>query len=677
MGGELPAKPRLIRALAVRHPGSMATKFPGDGRLRTVIENVYPEIDGGRFPVKRIVGETVDVEADIFVDGHEALSAVLEYRAAHAKKWLQTPMEFPDNDRYRASFAVESIGFWEFRIAAWLDPFRAWARDLLKREAAGEVTAVELEIGAQLIEEAAKRAKSAARRMLSGWAGEIRARSNELPAATALAMDAAMNALALAHADREHETVSPILRVRAERQRAQFSSWYEVFPRSTAPVPGRHGTLRTLCDRLESIAAMGFDVVYLPPVHPIGSTFRKGKNGSARCEPGDVGSPWAIGSSEGGHAAIHPDLGDFDDFAALARRAECLGMEIALDIAFQCSPDHPWVSTYPSFFKSRPDGSIQYAENPPKKYQDIYPLDFDTPDWKSLWRELLKVFLFWCERGVRIFRVDNPHTKPFPFWEWTIAAVQEKHPGVIFLAEAFTRPKVMHRLAKLGFTQSYTYFTWRNGKDELTEYLKELTQTDAVEYFRPNFWPNTPDILHETLQRGGRAAFMGRAVMAATMASNWGVYGPAFELCENVPREPGSEEYLNSEKYEIRWRDLDAPWSLSPLLARLNAIRKENAALQRTRGCEIHAIDNPALLCYSRGLPSRESVVLVVVNLDWNTPQSGFTNLNMAALGLDADARFRVTDLLADASYSWQGPRNYVLLDPHVMPAHVFRIQRI
>lgn len=661
----------------MRHAREMAIQFPDDGRSRAVVENVHPELDGGRFAIKRVVGDLVDVEADVFVDGHEALSAVLEYRCEGASKWLQAPLEFLDNDRYGASFTVESIGFWEYRIAAWLDPFRAWERDLRKREAAGQVTAVDLEIGALLVDAAASRAKGADRRMLSGWAKDIRESSSDLHAATTLAMNAAMTALTLAHADRKHETVSPILRVRAERQRAQFSSWYEIFPRSTAPGPGRHGTLKTLGDNLEYIASMGFDVLYLPPIHPIGTTFRKGKNNNVRCEPGDVGSPWAIGSPDGGHTAIHPDLGDFDDFAALVERAADLGMEIALDVAYQCSPDHPWVTEHPSFFKGRPDGSIQYAENPPKKYQDIYPINFDTPDWKTLWRELVKVFFFWCERGVRIFRVDNPHTKSFYFWEWAIATVQEKYPDAIFLSEAFTRPKVMHRLAKLGFTQSYTYFTWRNSKEELAEYLTELTKTDSVEYFRPNFWPNTPDILHETLQHGGRAAFMGRAVMAATMVSNWGVYGPAFELCENAPREPGSEEYLHSEKYEVRWWDLNAPWSLRPLLARLNSIRKENAALQQIRGCDIHTIDNPSLLCYSRVNPSRESVVLVVVNLDWNRAQSGFTNLNLAALGLAANERFRVTDLLADTSYIWQGPRNYVLLDPQAMPAHVFRIERM
>lgn len=655
----------------------MAIRFPEDARNRAVIENVSPVIDGGRFPIKRIIGESIDVEADIFVDGHEALSAVLEYRCKGASKWLQSSMEFLDNDRYGASFVVESIGFWEYRIAAWLDPFRAWERDLRKREEASQVTAVDLEIGALLVDAAASRAKGADRKMLSRWAKDIRESSHDLHAATLLAMDAAMTALALAHADREHETVSPVLRVRAERERAQFSSWYEVFPRSTALGPGQHGTLKTLAQGLEYIASMGFDVVYLPPIHPIGATFRKGRNNSVQCEPDDVGSPWAIGSPDGGHTAIHPDLGDFDDFAALVRHAADLGMEVALDVAYQCSPDHPWVTKYPSFFKHRPDGSIQYAENPPKKYQDIYPINFDTPDWKTLWRELVKIFLFWCERGVRIFRVDNPHTKSFYFWEWAIATVQQKYPDAIFLSEAFTRPKVMHRLAKLGFTQSYTYFTWRNGKDELAEYLTELTKTDSVEYFRPNFWPNTPDILHETLQQGGRPAFMGRAVMAATMVPNWGIYGPAFELCENVPREPGSEEYLHSEKYEVRWWDRNAPWSLRPLLTRLNTIRKENAALQQLRGCDIHQIDNPALLCYSRIDSSRESVVLVVVNLDWNSAQSGFTNLNLAALGIGANEQFRVTDLLADTSYLWQGPRNYVLLDPQVMPAHVFRVERM
>lgn len=654
----------------------MSVKLPDVGRQRAVIERIHPEIDGGRFPIKRAVGETVVVEADVFVDGHESLSAVVEFRPEGAKKWSEVPMEPVVNDRYRAAFPVEQIGFHEYRIVAWLDPFRAWRRDLFKREAAGQVTAVELEIGLALIEEAAGRAKGSDAKALAKWANEIRSLESDLPAATALALDAAMAALTLSNPDRTYETVSHTLRVRGERHRALFSSWYEVFPRSTAPNPGQPGTLRTLCDRLEYIASMGFDVVYLPPIHPIGITYRKGRNNNVRCEPGDVGSPWAIGGPEGGHTAIHPDLGSFDDFAAVVERAHGLGMEIALDIAFQCSPDHPWVKEHPSFFKSRPDGTIQYAENPPKKYQDIYPIQFDTPDWKTLWRELANVFLFWCERGVRIFRVDNPHTKSFYFWEWAIAEVQSKFPDAIFLAEAFTRPKVMHRLAKLGFTHSYTYFTWRNSKQELTEYLTELTKTDSVEYFRPNFWPNTPDILHEALQQGGRPTTMARAVLAATMSSNWGIYGPAYELCENAPREPGSEEYLDSEKYQIRWRDLDAPWTLRPLIGTLNEIRHRNASLQQMRGFDFHDIDNDALICYSRIDPKGENIILVIVNLDPAHTQSGWTQLNLAAMGLSDGQRFRVEDLLAGTSYIWHGPRNFVMLNPHEMPAHVFRIDQ-
>jgi starch synthase (maltosyl-transferring) len=452
-----------------------------------------------------------------------------------------------------------------------------------------------------------------------------------------------------------------------------------MFPRS-AGADGEHGTFRDLESRLDYVAGMGFDVLYLPPIHPIGTTHRKGKNNARTALPGDVGSPWAIGSPEGGHKSVHPELGTLEDFRRLVRTAREKGLEIALDVAFQCSPDHPYVAEHPDWFRTRPDGTIQFAENPPKKYEDIVPFDFDTADRRALWDELASVFEHWIAQGVEIFRVDNPHTKPFRFWEWLIDRIHAEHPEVIFLSEAFTRPKVLYRLAKLGFTQSYNYFPWRNHKGELVEYFTELTRSEVVEYCRPSLWPNTPDILTERLQGGGRPAFAQRLVLAATLGASYGIYGPAFELQESAPREPGSEEYLDSEKYQLRSWDLERPDSLRDLIARVNRIRRENPALQQNRTLVFHGVDNDRMLCYSKSAEEHSNVVLVVVNLDPHHRQSGWTSLDLEALGLGEEARedrpFQVHDLITDARYLWQGGRNYVELDPHAVPAHVFRIRR-
>jgi starch synthase (maltosyl-transferring) len=466
------------------------------------------------------------------------------------------------------------------------------------------------------------------------------------------------------------------LSVTVDREKARFSTWYEIFPRSCAAEAGRHGTFRD-CERwLPYIAEMGFDVVYLPPVHPNGRSFRKGKNNSVEPLAGDVGSPWAIGSVEGGHTSLHPELGTLEDFKHFVSAAGKNGLEVALDIAFQCSPDHPWVRQQPDWFRKRPDGTIQYAENPPKKYQDIYPLDFESADSRALWEVLKGVFEFWIAQGVRIFRVDNPHTKPFLFWEWVIGAIKDRHPDVILLAEAFTRPRVMNRLAKLGFSQSYTYFTWRNTKEELAEYFTELAETEAREYFRPNLWPNTPDILPEYLQLGGRPAFMVRLILAATLGSSYGIYGPAYELCENGPIEKGSEEYLNSEKYELKHRDIESASSLRDLITRINHIRRENAALQSNRNLRFHETDNSSLICYSKASDDLSDVIIAVVNLDYSQKQAGYVSLDLESLGLDADHPFRVYDLLAEAEYTWQGARNYVELIPGVRPAHILRVRK-
>ena len=455
---------------------------------------------------------------------------------------------------------------------------------------------------------------------------------------------------------------------------ARFSAWYELFPRSIAGEPGHHGTLHDVEVRLDAIAEMGFDVLYLPPIHPIGESFRKGRNNSVEADPGDVGSPWAIGGKDGGHDAIHPALGNFDDFDRLVRAAAKRGIDLAMDIAFQCSPDHPYVRQHPEWFRHRPDGTIQYAENPPKKYQDIYPFDFECQGWESLWNEMLRVVLFWHERGVRIFRVDNPHTKPFPFWEWLIGQVKERDPNVLFLAEAFTRPKVMNRLAKLGFSQSYTYFTWRNDPWNIRKYFTELSKPPIVDFFRPNVWPNTPDILSEFLQTDARAAYVVRAVLAATLSANYGVYGPAFELMVHRPVRPGSEEYLDSEKYQIRQWDLSRSDSLADLLERLNRIRRTNPALQHNRGLCFHNVDNETIVCFSK--THGDNTILVAANTDPYHTQWGHLDLDLAQLGVAADQPFQVHDLLTGARYRWQGNHAVVGLDPGSVPVHVFAIRR-
>ena len=648
--------------------------FP-EGRTRVVVEGIRPEVDAGRFPIKRTVGETVVVEADVFTDGHGSPACVLLFRRENERTWTEAPMRALGNDRWQAEFRVTELGRYVYTVEGWLDEFRTWRSDLIKRIEAGQDVRVELLIGAGLIEGAAGRAKGNDAKRLRQWARDLRAEGDPKEKEQ-LALDEAMAELALRYPDRQHATrYGNELGVVVDRDKARFSTWYEVFPRSCASEPGQHGTFRD-CERwLPYIAGMGFDVLYLPPIHPIGVTFRKGKNNSTVCEPDDVGSPWAIGGKDGGHKAIHPELGTLDDFRRLVAKASEAGLEVALDIAFQCTPDHPYVKEHPEWFRQRPDGTIQYAENLPKKYQDIYPLEFESEKWRLLWEELRSVFAFWIGQGVHIFRVDNPHTKPFPFWDWVIAEIKKKHPEVIFLAEAFTRPKVMYRLAKGGYTQSYSYFTWRNTKQELTDYFTELTKSEVREFFRPNLWPNTPDILPEYLQIGGRPAFMTRVVLAGTLGANYGIYGPAFELCENTPRDPGGEEYLHSEKYEIKHRNLEDPGSLREVITRLNQARRDNPALQSDWSLEFHPVDNDMLLCYSKSTDDLSNIILTVVNLDFANTQAGWVTLDLSALGLD-ERPFQVQDLLGEGTYLWQGPRNFVQLDPQVLPAHLFRIRR-
>ena len=646
---------------------------PNEGRLRAVIEKVKPEIDGGRFPAKRVVGERMTVEADIFTDGHDALAAALLYRRNSDSHWSETLMESLDNDRWRATFEVTEIGAYLYTLQAWVDRFESWRQGLAKKLQAGQDVAIDLLIGAGLVEETANRAPPTDKKRLANSISILRSKQ---PDAGETALLPELAALMAKYSDRRWAvTYDKELRVNVDREKARFSTWYEMFPRSCASEPGVHGTLRDCEQRLPYVAGMGFDVLYLPPIHPIGRSFRKGKNNELGAGPDDLGSPWAIGAKEGGHKAIHPQLGTLEDFKRLVTKAKKSGIEIALDIAFQCAPDHPYAREHPEWFRKRPDGSIQYAENPPKKYQDIYPLDFETDHWKELWDELKSIIVFWCEQGVRIFRVDNPHTKAFPFWEWVIAEVKKDYPEALFLAEAFTRPKVMYRLAKSGFSQSYTYFAWRNTKWELTQYFTELTQTEIADFFRASLWPNTPDILTEYLQFGGRPAFMTRLVLAATLGANYGIYGPAFELCENVPRDPGSEEYLNSEKYELKHWDLERTDSLKEFIALVNRIRGENRALQRDRSLRFHPVDNPEIICFSKQTEDLKNVIVVVVNLDPHHTQSGWVELAMEELGLLPQQPFQMHDLLTNARYLWHGARNYVQLNPDTVPAQIFRVR--
>ncbi len=611
------------------------------------------------------------VEAVVFADGHDSIGCELLHKSHEDTDWFSIPMTAAGNDRWAAEFPVNAIGLHFYTVRAWVDRFTTWRADLKKRMAAGQNISVEYLIGAQLVEDAAQRAAGEDAQHLRQWAEALRngdssrAESDELLATMKRNPDL-----------RFATQYDPELTVTVDREKARFSTWYEIFPRSTAPQLGHHGTFADCERRLPYVASMGFDVLYLPPIHPIGHQFRKGRNNSPTAEPGDVGSPWAIGDESGGHTAIHPELGTLQQFQSLVAAARGLGLEVALDIAFQCTPDHPWTRTHPGWFRKRPDGAVQYAENPPKKYQDIYPLDFETDQWQELWEALKGVFDFWIGQGIQLFRVDNPHTKAFRFWEWCIGSIKEEHPEVLFLAEAFTRPHVMQQLAKLGFSQSYTYFTWRNTKAELATYFKELTQSPLREYLRPNLWPNTPDILPQVLQVGGRPAFMMRLLLAATLGANYGIYGPSFELGENVPKEPGGEEYLNSEKYELKHWDLESPQSLRHFIARINRIRRENPALQQDHSLRFHETDNPNLICYSKTSTDNSNVIIVVVNLDWAHTQAGWVTLDVASLGIEAGKTFEADDLLSGSRFLWQAPRDYVELSPGSLPGHILKVRR-
>jgi starch synthase (maltosyl-transferring) len=640
-----------------------------------VIENLQPLIDGGRYPVKRVVGEDLVVEADIFKDGHDVVAAVLKWRVLGKRDWRETPMTFVDNDRWRGACTLYDNATHEYTVEAWTDTFRSWQHEFTAKFKGG-ISALRSEAmeGAALVRAAAQRAREPAdaARLLEFAEHICKGANSEI---NAIAQCGELEVLMATYPDRSNATqYVPAPQVVVERPAALIGAWYEFFPRSAEGRGDRGSTFRGCLPRIDDAKAMGFDVIYFPPIHPIGHTNRKGRNNAITCEAGDPGVPWAIGSEAGGHKAVEPSLGTLADFDWLQKQVRKRGMETALDFAINCSPDHPYVKEHPDWFYKRPDGTIKYAENPPKKYEDIYPLNFRCENWRELWAEMKSNVFFWAQRGVRIFRVDNPHTKPVAFWEYLIKGVREKYPDTVFLSEAFTRPKMMKVLAKAGFSQSYTYFTWRNSKQELIEYFTELTQTDMSEYFRPNLWPNTPDILPFVLQNGGRPAFMIRVLLAATLSTLYGIYS-GYELCENEPL-PGREEYLDSEKYQFKDRDWNAPGNIKDWIARLNKIRKENRALQFYDNLRFYPAENDAMLFYGKMTAARDNIILVVVNLDPHRKQHSYVDVPVDQFGQMESDVYEVHDLLNDARYIWRGRRNYVELDPQIQPAHIFQVRR-
>jgi starch synthase (maltosyl-transferring) len=654
----------------------MPAQFPA-----AVIEDLEPLIEGGRYPIKRVIGEDVVVEADIFKDGHDIVAAALKWRVVGQPKWHETAMHFVDNDRWRGVFSVYENATYEYTIEAWTDVFAGWQHEYAAKFEAGlaELTSEKLE-GATLLTSAAKRTKGADAKRLRELADKIRDGDNA--EVNRIAHLGELEVLMATYAARYGATqYAPAPRVIVDRVLARTAAWYEFFPRSAEGRADRGSTFRECLGRVDGAKAMGFNVIYFPPIHPIGLTNRKGRNNSVTPEPGDPGVPYAIGNRHlglpngGGHKDIEPSLGTLEDFDWLEKEIRQRGMEIALDFAINCSPDHPYVAEHPEWFYKRPDGTIKYAENPPKKYEDIYPLNFRCTNWQELWEEMTSIILFWAEHGVRIFRVDNPHTKPVAFWEYLIAQVRQRFPEVIFLSEAFTRPKMMKALAKAGFNQSYTYFTWRTHKQELTEYFTELTQTEMRQYFRGNLFTNTPDILPFHLQSGGRAMFQIRAVLAATLSSVYGIYS-GFELCENAAL-PGREEYSDSEKYQLKERDWDATGNIKELITKLNRIRREHRALHFYDNLRFHPVDNGALLFYSKMTPARDSIILMVVNLDPLYTQSGWVEAPIEEFGEIGSDSYEVHDLLSNDRYVWHGRRNYVALHPGVQPAHILRVRRL
>jgi starch synthase (maltosyl-transferring) len=644
--------------------------FKSIARSRVIIENVVPQVEGGRYAAKRVEGEWVKVEADVFTDGHDGVSAVLMYRTKGSRKWIDAPMCPKGNDRFEAWFQCTQMGYYEFTVRGFINHTGTWQYDFRKRltEKDEKELAVQLEIGINHLEAIAKRyakAKAGAKK----WQLALRS-DGAYEAAASAELQQFLATWPLEEFATMHDQV---LSVVAHRKRAGFSAWYSFFPRSAAKAGSNHGTFKDCEDLLPRIKEMGFDVVYFPPIHPIGYAFRKGKNNSLQIQPGEPGCPYATGNEQGGHKAILSELGTLSDFQSLVEKTKSMGMEVAMDFAIQCSPDHPYVKEHPQWFKWRPDGTVQYAENPPKKYQDVLPLDFECADWENMWYELKSILEYWISQGIRIFRVDNPHTKSFIFWQWCMEEIEKEYPEVIFLSEAFTRPRIMENLAKKGYHQSYTYFTWRNSKAELMEYMRELTQGPMKEYFRPNFWPNTHDINPYITQSGHEPQFITRYFLAATLSSNYGIFGPSYELMVNAAL-PGKEEYLDSEKYEVRHWDWEHRNKLMHVIARINAIRNENEAMQYTNNYTECHTSCDQLMAWTKHYNGNN--IICVVNLDAYNKQSGTVSLPLHALGIAEGESFVVHDLVTGDQYTWNGSTNFVELDPYRLPFHIFRVEK-
>jgi starch synthase (maltosyl-transferring) len=651
----------------------MSIPKPIQGQNRVIIEKITPQLDGGRFAVKAFVGDTIQVEADVFLDGHDILTARLLYKKSKDKNWTESAMSFIGNDRYAASFSVDSNCQYQYTVESWVDHSASWQHEIKAKIKDNQHVNIELLVGALILDKMSKISSKEDKKPIQN-AAKIFRDPTHYDEAIAFSLSDTMKEWISQYPDKQNVTQHPPLKLWVDREKAAFSAWYSVFPRSAASKNGQHGTFKDVeANVLPRMKSLGFDVLYIPPIHPIGTQFRKGKNNTTNALPDDVGVPYGIGSELGGHTAILPELGTLDDLKHLISVCKSMDIELAMDLAIQCSPDHPWAKSHPEWFKVRPDGTIQYAENPPKKYQDIYPVNFESENWEELWEELKNTILTWGKWGVRIIRVDNPHTKAFGFWEWVIAEVQEVYPDMIFLAEAFTKPKVMQQLAKVGYTQSYTYYTWRNTKAELIEYMNELTQTDQQYYMRPNFWPNTHDILPYSLQGGLEPMFLIRYFMAATLSSNYGTFSPVFEAMVKDAY-PGKEEYSYSEKYEVKWWDWKFENKLTHLIRTVNRVRQENSALQRTNNITFCDINNDQLLAYLK-THQNGNQILAIVNLDAYNKQNGVVKVPLNLIGKHPDQEFIVHDLISGAKYFWKGKYNYIDLDPHIMPMHLFRIE--
>lgn len=640
-----------------------------------IIENLKPSVDSGRFNLKTIVGKPVTIKADIFKDGHDILKAALLYKPVNTDSWESTPLLFLENDSWSATFTPNENTRYEIKVTAWVDPLETWITNIEKKCLATQNVPNDISEGIRLFEKLNQLLPAAQAKSLKLFIQQLKVSNGVYDEVLRLIQEPKLIQWVEKYSLKQLETTSdPVLYITVDREKAQFSSWYEFFPRSQGKTK-KHGTFKDCINRLDDIKKMGFDVIYLPPIHPVGTTHRKGPNNSLKAKAADPGCPWAIGNKEGGHKSIHPELGTLKDFQNFVCEANKRGIEIALDYALQCSPDHPYVKEHPEWFYRYPDGHIHYSENPPKKYEDIYPLNFNCDNQEELWKELKSIVEYWIEQGVKIFRVDNPHTKPFNFWKWLIAEIQTINPDVLFLSEAFTRPKAMKYLAKVGFTQSYTYFTWRNTKQELKEYLEELTQSEMKHYFRGNLFTNTPDILHEYLQKGGAPAFKIRAALAATLSSSYGIYS-GYEFCENTPKEPNSEEYLDSEKYQIKPRNWNAKGNIKDYLTRLNTIRRQNRALQDYTNLTFFETHNDQIIAYGKQSADKSNIIVVVVNLDPFHPQEDSVQLPLSEFGVEPWQSYQMKDLITGEKYYWKGFENYVRLDPFYEPVHIFQLKK-